>query len=96
MKSFSTYEAYCERYQMFYNEEGDNRPSMLTAEQFSEQFQLLQESYQAYNDLLQMGHTQQAALYYAQVINSLEDQLAIADASNNLNQEIYPALEGDK
>jgi hypothetical protein len=96
MKSFSTYEAYCERYRMFYNEEGDDRPPMLSAEQFSKQFQLLKESYRAYRDLIQMGQTEQAALYYAQVINSLEDQLAIADASDNLNQEIYPALEGDK
>ena len=89
MEPFQSYQAYLERYKMYYNEEGDNRPEVLTAEQFEEQFQILRDSYQAYHDLIQMGHTTEASLYYSQIINQLENQLAIADASDNFNQEIY-------
>jgi hypothetical protein len=89
LEPFTTYEAYLDRYKTYYNEEGDGRPPVLSAHEFTEQFQLLHNSYQAYHDLIQMGHTDQAALYYVNVINQLEDQLAIADGSNNFGQEIF-------
>jgi hypothetical protein len=89
LEPFTTYEAYLDRYKTYYNEEGDERPPVLSAQEFTEQFQLLHNSYQAYYDLIQMGHTDQAARYYVNVINQLEDQLAIADGSNNFGQEIF-------
>jgi hypothetical protein len=95
MEPFYTYEAYRDRYKTFYDEEGDGRPGMLTVQEFDEQFQLLRDSYQAYHDLIQMGHTTEAALYYSQIINQLENQLAIADASDNFKQEIHPAWKGE-
>lgn len=94
MESFSTYEAYIDRYKTYYDEEGDERPRILSAEEFTDQFQLLRESYQAYYDLIQMGHTTEASLYYSQIINQLENQLAIADASDNFRQEIYMVSKG--
>jgi hypothetical protein len=95
MKAFATYEAYLDRYKTFYDEEGDGRPGMLTAEQFQEHFELLQESYQSYHDLIQMGHISEASLYYSQIINQLENQLAIADASDNFRQDIYIVSKGE-
>lgn len=95
MESFSTYEAYLDRYKTYYDEEGDQRPGILTSEEFNEQFQILRESYQAYHDLIQMGHTTEASLYYSQIINQLENQLAIADASDNFRQEIYMVSKGE-
>jgi len=85
---FFSYDAYLERYKLFYNEEGDGRPPILNQEQFQEKFRLLQQSYQAYEDLIRLGKTDQAAQYYAHVINELENQLAIADASDNFRKRI--------
>lgn len=84
---FSSYDAYLERYKMFYNEEGDGRPPILDKEQFHEHFQLLKDSYQTYEDYVQLGLTDQASNYYAQVINKLENELAIADGSNNFRKQ---------
>jgi hypothetical protein len=95
MEPFSTYEAYLDRYKTYYDEEGDGRPGMLSAHEFEEQFQLLRDSYQAYHDLIQMGHTTEASLYYSQIINQLENQLTIADASDNFRQEIYTGSKGE-
>ncbi|WP_028775361.1 hypothetical protein [Shimazuella kribbensis] len=95
MEAFYTYEAYLDRYKAYYDEEGDSRPGMLTVHEFEQQFQLLHDSYQAYHDLIQMGHTAEASLYYSQIINQLENQLAIADASDNFKQEIYPNWKGE-
>ncbi|MCH5583896.1 hypothetical protein MK805_02800 [Shimazuella sp. AN120528] len=95
MEVFSTYEAYLNRYKTYYDEEGDERPGMLTSEEFYKQFKLLRESYQAYHDLIQMGQTTEASLYYTQIINQLENQLAIADASDNFRQEIYIGSKGE-
>lgn len=89
MEPFASYQAYLDRYKTYYDEEGDGRPSMLTSHEFEEQFRLLRDSYQAYHDLIQMGHTTEASLYYSQIINQLENSLAIADASDNLGQEIF-------
>ncbi|MFC7440595.1 SGNH/GDSL hydrolase family protein [Laceyella putida] len=61
---------------------------IFSREQFQETFQLLKESYQAYEDMLRMGHVDQAANYYAQVINRLENTLAIADASDNFHKQV--------
>ncbi|SFJ08184.1 hypothetical protein [Thermoflavimicrobium dichotomicum] len=88
IQDFSSYDAYLERYKMFYNEEGDERPPFLSEDQFQYHFQLLQESYQAYEELVQMGHMDEARNYYQQVINGLENILAIADASDNFSIEI--------
>lgn len=85
---FASYEAYLERYKMFYNEEGDGRPPIISRKQFQKTFQLLKDSYQAYEDMLQLGHVEQAAHYYRQVINRLENTLAIADASDNFHKQI--------
>lgn len=85
---FSSYDAYMERYKMFYNEEGDGRPPILDQGEFENTFRLLQESYQTYKDLMEMGKMDQASNYYAQVINKLENQLAIADASDNFDIQI--------
>ncbi|WP_131924124.1 hypothetical protein [Hazenella coriacea] len=82
---FSSFEAYIERYKMFYNEEGEGRPPLLSPDEFKNTFRLLQESYQTYKDLMEMGQMDQASNYYAQVINKLENQLAIADASDNFD-----------
>lgn len=88
MKSFDSYDAYQERYRLFYSEEGDQRPPMMNEEEFHERFQMLVESYQSYRDLVVMGNQDQANLFYQQVINQLENQLAIADASDNFGQWI--------
>lgn len=88
IQDFSSYEAYMERYKMFYNEEGDGRPPILSEAQFAEYFQLLKESYEAYEQLVQMGQSEEARNYYQQVINELEDLLAIADASDNFSRKI--------
>jgi hypothetical protein len=88
IENFSSYDAYLERYKMFYSEEGDNRPPILSKEQFEYQFQLLKESYDAYENLREMGHLDEASNYYQQVINGLENILAIADASDNFHKEI--------
>lgn len=73
---------------MFYSEEGDGRPPILSEEEFQENFRALQHSYIAYQDLIKMGHMEQAQMYYQSLINNLENQLAIADASDNFGQFI--------
>jgi hypothetical protein len=88
IQDFSSYEAYLERYKMFYNEEGDERPPILSEQQFAEYFRLLKESYDAYEQLVQMGQIEEATNYYQQFINGLEDLLAIADASDNFSRKI--------
>lgn len=85
---FSSYEAYLERYKMFYDEEGDNRPPILEHEQFMRLFQLLKESYGTYKEMIELGHRKQAANYYSSVISDLENKLAIADASDNFHVDI--------
>jgi hypothetical protein len=85
---FSSYEAYQERYRMFWSEEGDGRPPMLDRKEFQRTFAALRDSYEAYEDLVQMAKTDQAARYYANVINELENRLAIADASDNFRKQV--------
>lgn len=85
---FLSYEAYLERYKMFYNEEGDDRPPILDQTEFQEHFRLLKQSYEVYEDLVRMGKMDEAAQYYAHVINDLENRLAIADASDNFRKQI--------
>ncbi|MGA9172703.1 MAG: hypothetical protein WBZ33_01815 [Thermoactinomyces sp.] len=85
---FTSYDAYMERYKTFYNEEGDGRPPLMEEPEFNKTFQLLAESYETYENLIEMGHLDQAATYYANVINSLENRLAIADASDNFRKRI--------
>lgn len=85
---FSSYEAYLERYRMFYSEEDDQRPPILDRKSFQENFRLLKESYKAYQDLIKMGKMEEASQYYATVINGLENRLAIADASDNFQIRI--------
>lgn len=77
-----------ERYKLFYDEEGDNRPPVLDREQFTRLFQLLQESYETYKEMMELGHRKQAANYYGSVISDLENKLAIADASDNFKVDI--------
>lgn len=83
IRDFSSYEAYLERYRMFWSEEGDSRPPMLSPEEFREKFQLLSECYRTYREMMQDGREDMAAEYYVNVINSLENELAIADGSDN-------------
>lgn len=83
MEQFETYEAYMERYKMFWSEEGDGRPPMLEKREFQRKFALLRDSYQTYWGLIQSGQEDQAAHYYLNVINSLENELAIADGADN-------------
>lgn len=83
ISDFSSYDAYVERYKMFWSEEGDGRPPMLTREEFREKFKLLCDCYRTYWELMQDGQRDQAANYYINVINSLENELAIADGSDN-------------
>lgn len=88
VKPFESYEAYLDRYKLFYSEEGDHRPPIMSEEEFQESFRALQHSYIAYQDMLKMGHMEQAQNYYQSLINDLENQLAIADASDNFGQFI--------
>ena len=83
IQDFSSYEAYLERYRMFWSEEGDGRPPMLSPEEFREKFQLLRECYRTYREMIQDGREDKTADYYVNVINSLENELAIADGSDN-------------
>ncbi|SEN05568.1 hypothetical protein [Lihuaxuella thermophila] len=87
--NFASYDAYLERYKMFYNEEGDGRPPLLNEDEFQKAFRLLKDSYNTYQDLLDMGEMDQAQNYYAQIINKLENELAIADASDNFRIRMY-------
>lgn len=87
-KPFESYEAYLDRYKTFYSEEGDHRPPIMSEEEFQENFRALRHSYIAYQDMLKMGHMDQAQIYYQSLINDLENQLAIADASDNFGQFI--------
>ncbi|PTX64892.1 hypothetical protein C8P63_101112 [Melghirimyces profundicolus] len=80
---FSTYEAYLDRYRTFWSEEGDGRPDLLSEEGFETTFRLLQESYQTYRDMMNQGMEEEAAHYYSNVINFLENELAIADGYDN-------------
>jgi hypothetical protein len=86
MRDFSTYEAYIERYKMFYSEEGDGRPPILDQSDFQHYFNVLRDSYQTMYDLRAMGKWDQARQYYQEVINPLENLLAIADGSDNFIQ----------
>ncbi|MCS1350498.1 hypothetical protein [Mechercharimyces sp. CAU 1602] len=81
--NFSSYEAYRERYTMFWSEEGDGRPSILSPHEFSSTFQLMKESYSTYQDLIASGKEEEAAHYYGNVIHYLENKLAIADGMDN-------------
>ncbi|MBA4542606.1 MULTISPECIES: hypothetical protein [Thermoactinomyces] len=90
---FTSYDAYIERYKMFYNEEGDNRPPIMDEPEFNKTFRLLAESYDTYQNLIEMGHMDQAATYYANVINTLENRLAIADASDNFRRQVIDREE---
>ena len=83
IRDFASYEAYLERYKMFWSEEGDGRPPILSEGEFREKFKLLRECYQTYRELMQDGQEDKAANYYINVINSLENELAIADGSDN-------------
>lgn len=89
---FTSYEAYLERYQTFYDEELDDRPPVLDREQFTRLFQLLKESYQTYEEMLRMGKQEQAGQYYRSVINGLENQLAISDASDNFRIQLLHSM----
>ncbi|SFS81672.1 hypothetical protein [Marininema halotolerans] len=84
---FTTYEAYQERYRLFWSEEGDHRPPLMSKHQFKGKFQLLRESYITYRDLLTQGQEEEAAMYYMNVINFLENELAIADGTDNFLQQ---------
>jgi hypothetical protein len=83
MHSFSSYEAYMERYKMFWSEEGDGRPPILSKEEFHRKFQLLKESYRTYWEMIRGGQESEAAHYYLNVINPLENELAVADGADN-------------
>ncbi|GGA36145.1 hypothetical protein GCM10007416_06290 [Kroppenstedtia guangzhouensis] len=86
---FSTYQAYLERYKTFWSEEGDHRPPILTEESFHNNFRLLRESYDTYRNLINQGMETEAAAYYGNVINSLENELAIADGFDNFLDEDF-------
>ncbi|SMO50071.1 hypothetical protein [Melghirimyces algeriensis] len=81
--NFPTYQAYLERYKMFWSEEGDGRPPLLSEQEFQQSFQLLRDSYQTYQDMIDQGMEDQAAHYYMNVIHFLENKLAIADGYDN-------------
>ncbi|WP_124727799.1 hypothetical protein [Staphylospora marina] len=83
---FSSYEAYLERYRMFWSEEGDDRPPLLGPDEFRETFEALKKAYEAMEDLERMGKMDEASAYYTGIINDLENQLAIADASDNFRK----------
>ncbi|SDW13211.1 hypothetical protein SAMN05444487_101356 [Marininema mesophilum] len=83
---FATYDAYKERYRLYWSEEGDHRPPLMSEEQFSNKFKLLRESYGTYRDLLNQGQEEEAAMYYMNVINFLENELAVADGTDNFLQ----------
>lgn len=85
---FSSYEAYVERYNTFYDEEEKNRPPLMSREEFQQRFNLLRDSYQVYQQYLDMGEVDSGANYYRSIINQLENQLAIADASDNFQVDI--------
>lgn len=88
-QDFSSYDAYLERYRLFYDEEGDGRPPMISQEEFQQLFALLRDSYEVYQQYVDMGNVEQGAIYYQSVINGLENQLAIADGTDNFSQDIY-------
>jgi hypothetical protein len=83
MHPFSSYEAYIERYKMFWSEEGDGRPPILSETEFCKKFQLLKESYRTYWEMIRGGQESEAAHYYLNLINPLENELAIADGADN-------------
>ncbi|OYD07694.1 hypothetical protein [Paludifilum halophilum] len=87
LSDFSSYQAYLDRYKTFYSEEGDNRPPMLSEEDFQENFRLLEESYANYRRMILQGQEEEASYYYLNVINMLENQLAIADGADNFLPE---------
>ena len=90
-EEFTSYEAYLKRYQAFYDEE-DSRPPRLKREEFNRLFQLLKESYQTYEEMLSMGKREEAGHYYSSVINDLENQLAISDASDNFRIQLLHSM----
>ena len=92
IEDFISYESYLKRYQTFYDEEEENRPPRLDREEFSRLFQLLAESYQTYEEMLSMGKMEQAGQYYGSVINDLENQLAISDASDNFRIQLLHSM----
>jgi len=79
----SSYDAYVARYQMYWSEEGTGRPPMLSPEEYREKYKLLCECYRTYWEMMRDGRKDKAANYYINVINSLENELAIADGSDN-------------
>ncbi|MDR6225016.1 hypothetical protein [Desmospora profundinema] len=83
MYEFHTYEAYLDRYRTFWSEEGDGRPSLMEESEFNRCMKLLQESYDNYRGLLMSGQEEEAAGFYGRVIHALENQLAIADGTDN-------------
>lgn len=83
IRDVSSYDDYLKRYRMFWSEEGDDRPPMLSREEYREKYGLLCECYRTYWELMQGGQEDKAATYYTRVINSLENELALADGSDN-------------
>ncbi len=94
MEPFETYEAYIERYKMFWSEEGDGRPPMLEKEEFQRKFKLLRDSYKTYWELIKSGEEDKAANYYLNVLNRLENELAIADGADNFIVDLQEHLGG--
>ncbi|WP_044642399.1 hypothetical protein [Risungbinella massiliensis] len=88
-QDFTSYDAYLERYRLFYDEEGDERPPIMSQEEFQQRFDLLRDSYQVYQQYIDMGQVEQGSIYYQSVINGLENLLAIADGTDNFSQDIY-------
>jgi len=83
VRDLSSYDGYLERYRMYWSEEGADRPPMLSPEEYREKYKLLCECYRIYWQLMRDGEKDKAANYYINVINSLENELAIADGSDN-------------
>ncbi|GGE14835.1 hypothetical protein GCM10011571_15440 [Marinithermofilum abyssi] len=82
-REFFTYEAYIDRYKTFWSEEGDGRPEIMSREGFQQSMHLLQDCYETYRNMIQLGQEQEASRYYLNIINPLENELAIADGTDN-------------
>jgi hypothetical protein len=83
LHDFYSFEAYRDRYRTFWSEEGDGRPPLMEEDEFQRCMELLRESYDNYRGLLLSGREEQAAGFYSTVIHALENQLAIADGTDN-------------
>ena len=55
IRDVSSYDDYLKRYRMFWSEEGDDRPPMLSREEYREKYGLLCECYRTYWELMQGG-----------------------------------------